>query len=104
MSDFILHLDPAVEADVVAAAGYYADIDPDLAVGFADELEHALTRVQSHPMVGRTLRGVYRRMALERFPYMVVYLVEDQHVRVVAIEHVRRDPESILRRARHRAH
>ena len=102
MTDYLLHLHPRVEDDVTAAAGYYADIDPDLADRFADDLTETLALVKRHPLIGPHLDGRLRHRVLEVFPYLVLFAVTGEHVHVVSVEHVKGDPEGILRRAHRR--
>lgn len=49
---YILHLSPEIEGDVTAAAEHYADIDPELGMRFADELERTLHLIESYPLAG----------------------------------------------------
>lgn len=77
----------------MAAARYYTDIDPDLGLRFIDDLERTLLLIQSYPLVGRFLYGDVRRMVLDRFPYLLTYRVQANHVRVQLLVHTGRDPE-----------
>lgn len=87
----VLHLSPAIEDDVTAAADYYAEIDPSLAMRFADELERTLRLIESYPLAGRVLYGDVRRMVLDVFPYLLTYRVDGEHIRVQLLVHFRRD-------------
>lgn len=57
--------------EVAQAVGYYARIDPDLAVGFAEQLEEAVSAMSRNPRIGSPhprLEDV-RYIRLRRFPY-----------------------------------
>lgn len=92
---YVLHVSPAVEGDVSAAADYYAEIDSSLTMRFADELERTLRLIESYPLAGRFLYGDVRRMVLDRFPYLLTYRIDGAHVRVQLLVHTRRDPKWI---------
>lgn len=92
---YILHLSPAIEGDVTAVAEHYADIDPELGMRFADELERTLHLIESYPLAGRHLYDEVRRMVLRVFPYLLTYRVDGHHVRVQLLVHTRRDPKWI---------
>ncbi len=92
---YLLHLSPAIEGDVTEVAEHYADIDPALAMRFADELERTLHLIETYPLAGRILYGDVRRMVLDVFPYLLTYRVDGDHVRVQLLVHTRRDPKWI---------
>lgn len=73
-------------------AEHYAEIAPELAERFADELERTLRLIDSYPLAGRFLYDDVRRMVLDRFPYLLTYRVDDNRVRVQLLAHMRRDP------------
>jgi plasmid stabilization system protein ParE len=102
VTEYFQHLHPQVEDDVQAAADYYADIDPDLAERLADDITATLARTKRLPLIGPHLDDRLRHQVLEVFPYMVLYAVTDEHVHVTSLEHVKGDPEGILRRAHRR--
>jgi toxin ParE1/3/4 len=74
------------------ARDHYAAIRPELGAAFAAELERALQRAAEHPLAWASLDGHTRRCRLDRFPYRVVYRVEPDLVRVLAVMHERQRP------------
>jgi toxin ParE1/3/4 len=53
--------------------------------------------IEAHPTAGSPVEGVpegvgARRVLLRRFPYAIVYIELEAHVRVLAFAHVRRKP------------
>lgn len=79
-------------AEATAARQHYADIRPELGVEFAAELSRALQWVRSHPLAWAPIGRAARRRLLNRFPYMVVYRIEADCIRVVALMHQRQRP------------
>lgn len=59
---------------------------------FADEVKKATQRIAQFPDAWPRISQNARRFLLTRFPYRVIYLVEDEIILIVAIMHLRRDP------------
>ena len=86
---------PGVEDDIAAIYDYYERFDPALLSRFEARLEEQVERVEMFPESGAVLFESYRRVLLKRFPYMVVYVVRHDHIDVLAVIGVQRDPASI---------
>lgn len=86
---------PGVEEDLADVVAYYREIDPSLAARFRLRFLDQVERVELYPESGAILFDSYRRVLLQRFPYMVVYLVGDERIDVLAVLNVRRDPARI---------
>ncbi len=82
----------AAEAEILGAARYYAAIHVELARSFRADIELALSRIEEGPE--RWPRGRYRtrRYVLGRFPYAVVYVIDERGIGVVAVAHGKRKP------------
>jgi len=89
---------PEVEADLSEASDYYAEIGADLADSFINEAETAVSFIGQYPEAGRSIYTRYRRVALDRFPYLVCYRVVGGAIRVLAVVHDRRDPKWVRAR------
>jgi toxin ParE1/3/4 len=68
-----------------------------IALGFVDALESAYARIGSTPAIG-SLRYAYelelpglRSWPLKRYPYLIFYLEEDEHIDVWRVLHGSRD-------------
>ena len=84
------HREARAEAD--AAAAFYKDKQPGLAVRFLDGLEDALHRIQRHPLAYRQVENEVRRCRVTHFPYGVIYRVRSDLIEVIAVMHLRRAP------------
>lgn len=60
--------------------------------GFASELDAAVERISSAPMLCPPYLFGTRRYLLKRFPYLVVFRQIDDKIQVVAVAHGRRKP------------
>lgn len=86
-------LHPEAEEEMLGALEWYGAEQPDLARDLQQRLLEAFARIGTNPL--RSPPYIYgtRRYLLRRFPYAVVYSVEDENtVFVLAIAHQRRSP------------
>lgn len=83
---------PGVEEDLDAIVAYYRERDPALPGRFRTRLMEQVERIELFPESGAVLFETYRRVLLNRFPYMAVYLVGGDRLDVLAVLHARRDP------------
>lgn len=94
-----LVLSPRAVRDADQAKTYYTTISLPLGIAFVDELTTALRFVQEHPNGGVLIKRSIRQFPLERFPYLVVYAVHRDVIRIVRIFHTRQNPRRKLRSA-----
>lgn len=87
----IVFLAPA-EKEMLEAAIYYDDKAPGLGSDYIAEVEHTVNRIAENPESGLTVRGNIRRMLLRRFPFGVLYRVDQEEIVIIAIMHLRRRP------------
>ena len=85
-------LDPAAAAELREAAVFYEDCREGLGLEFLTNVEAALDAIARRPDLWRRLKGRFRRCLVHRFPYGVIYAVEDDVVYVAAVMHLKRKP------------
>lgn len=84
---------PEAKAELNYAAIYYESRRPGLGGEFLMEVERALERILEFPDSGSEFRRTgYRRLIVRRFPYLIVYGVQPDLIRVVAVAHGKRRP------------
>lgn len=93
----------AVE-DIEAATDYYLlEGSESAAMGLLDALQAAYRDIAEHPAAGSPLYGELlsieglRSWTLGRYPYLVLYIEEHDHVDVWRVAHGRRDLPPLLR-------
>lgn len=74
------------------AVDHYAGISPELGARFYREMEQLMREVCERPQLFRQFDPPARRHFTDRFPYGVIYLVERDHVWIVAVMHLHREP------------
>ena len=98
MKGYVIHAEPAVDADVEAAFDWYENEEPGLGQEFLQELRAAYYRIFDHPLAYQDYRSGIRRALTRRFPYAVYFAVEEQNIIIVAVLNTGRDPAVWQRR------
>ncbi|HVO26053.1 MAG TPA: type II toxin-antitoxin system RelE/ParE family toxin [Candidatus Margulisiibacteriota bacterium] len=83
---------PEALAEYEAAALYYAERDPAVALRFVAAVEDAIDRILDSPTRWRALDEDVRRCLTRVFPYGVLYTIEPEFVLIVAVMHCSREP------------
>ncbi len=75
------------------AVDYYNRERPGLGYEFVWEVFFAIDRIRQFPQAWQTFQEDARRCLIRRFPYGVVYVLEEGSIVVLAIAHLHRDPD-----------
>ena len=59
---------------------------------FLDDLDRVIRRVKAYPFASTEIEPDIRRCLFTRFPYSLVYGIEEQTIVVIAVAHYRRIP------------
>ena len=86
------------DRDIEAAVDHYTqEADADVATGFVEELQDGLRAIAEHPGTGSPryaheldLPGL-RSRKVPRYPYLIFYVEQDDHVDVWRVLHAQRD-------------
>ncbi|MGB7180710.1 MAG: type II toxin-antitoxin system RelE/ParE family toxin [Burkholderiaceae bacterium] len=82
------------EAELIDAARTYVEgAGQELGLAFIAEFERCIDLLCERPSLGMKWEDSIRRFPLRRFPYSIIYRIEDEHLRVLALAHQRRRPE-----------
>jgi len=84
---------PEAEAEFNGAIDYYEARESGLGYDFALEVYSAIQRIIAYPRAWPVLEGDVRRCQTHRFPYGVLYAVEESRIFIVAVMHLRREPD-----------
>jgi toxin ParE2 len=74
------------------AVAWYNEQVIGLGLEFLDELDRAVRRVLAFPLSYPEIEPSIRRCRLARFPYGLIYGVDDETVVIVAVAHLHRRP------------
>ena len=64
-----------------------------LGMRFGQEVRKAALRIAGYPKAWSIETGDVRKCLLHRFPYKLLYSVEDDHIFVIAVAHQHRRPD-----------
>jgi toxin ParE1/3/4 len=82
---------PRAEEEFLYAVAGYEDVQAGLGADFIVEVDRAVRRIAFFPKHGSPYLAGTRRIVLKRFPYSIVYVVEEAPL-VVAVAHHRQKP------------
>ena len=88
-----LVVQPQAELDIQAAVVWYEDQRFGLGSRFLDELDLVFQRIEDNPRQFPRVEGDVHRALLRHFPYGVYFLAEPESINVLAILHLRREPD-----------
>ena len=86
-------LSPAAR-EVREAARYYEEKVPGLGFDFIAEVRAAIRRILAHPEAWCPLDEEFRRCRTSRFPYGLIYTIEEDHILIVSVMHLHRHPDT----------
>jgi hypothetical protein len=84
---------PEVEEEFLAAIDYYETCQHGLGEDFYFEVHTAIQRIIDFPEAWPVLDGDVRRCLTHRFPFGILYSVDKQDIFILAVMHLRRDPD-----------
>ncbi len=87
-----LKFHPEARIELNQAVDYYEGQRFDLGWEFYEEVQAAIERVLNFPDAWPPLSATTRRCLTKRFPYGVIYQVEMDEIRIIAIAHQKRKP------------
>jgi toxin ParE1/3/4 len=87
-----LLLEPEAEAEFLEAGRWYAARNPAIADAFRSSVQRTLEAVERAPRQFPIALRDIRKALVQRFPYVVYYVVLSDVISVIAIIHGRRDP------------
>lgn len=79
-------------AELEEAFAFYEARSPGLGHDFRTEAQHALSLVAAHPRAWKAVGDGLRQCKLNRFPYALVYGLDEQRIVVIAVANLRRKP------------
>jgi toxin ParE1/3/4 len=84
---------PEAKAEFLAAIDYYESVNPGLGFDFSIEIFSIVLNIVDYPAAWPVLEDDVRRCLVNRFPYGVLYSVEEDRIYVLAVMHLHRDPD-----------
>lgn len=83
----------AADLETAEAIAPYEAQEVGLGTRLRSEIEKSIARILHSPLSFPVIQHSYiRRVLLDRFPYSIIFMVEDNYVVIVAVFHSKRDP------------
>lgn len=89
---------PFVEDEITDTAIWYENKQRGLGGDFIDELKYCYTLLIDNPEIAQESYKTIRRLVLKKFPYYILYAIENQNIVIIGVVHVRRNPKKIYQR------
>ena len=84
---------PEAETEFLAAIDWYEERSVGLGTDFAAEIHAAIQRAITMPPAWPRIEGDIRRVLANRFPYGVLYAIDGRSIYILAVMHLRRQPD-----------
>ncbi len=83
------------EADdeFIDAMKFYEWQDDGLGERFFMHIQAAVARICTNPLLARCFEDECRKVKADKFPYVVIYYVEDERIHITAVMHTSRHPD-----------
>lgn len=86
------------ERELLDSRDFYDDLVPNLGKKFILEVEHIINRIKSNPFAFPVYFKNYRKALLRKFPYWIIYRLEEEKIYILAVAHQKRRPKYFLNR------
>jgi len=83
---------PEVDQEFIEAIAYYEECETGLGIDFLQEVYACIKKAATYPNLWPTIESEVHRCLVHRFPYGVLYSVEEDEIYILAIMHLHRDP------------
>jgi len=83
---------PQARTELREAARYYSSQQPGLGRRFLSAVREAVDRVQGFPLLYRVIEDDLRQCRVARFPYGLIYRMTTDHIEIIAVMHLHREP------------
>jgi len=85
--------DKLAQQELSDAVDYYEIELPGLGTRFREEVRVAVERIREYPAAWAKEKGDVRRYFLHKFPYKILFSIEEDYIYVIAIAHCHRRPD-----------
>ena len=83
---------PEAEEEFLEAINYYEDRERGLGYDFSIEVFATIQNIVIYPTAWPVIEEGVRRCLVHRFPYGVIYSIEQEEILILAVMHLRRHP------------
>jgi hypothetical protein len=91
MTTFSFHLE--ADAEFFEAIDYYELCETGLGYDFSIEVYSAIQNIIKYPYAWPVLEDDIRRILTNRFPFGILYAIEQNEIFILAVMHLHRNPD-----------
>ena len=84
---------PEADAEFFDSIDYYEQCELGLGRDFSIEVYSAINTILEYPEAWPVLEDDIRRFQTNRFPFGILYSIERNHIFILAVMHLHRDPD-----------
>jgi toxin ParE1/3/4 len=88
-----LELQSEAIIDMRESFAWYEQRKPGLGFTFLEEIDLCLSKIVSHPLHYSFVSPTFRKIKVDRFPFVVVYEIEQDTIYVTGVRHTGRAPK-----------
>lgn len=88
-----LSVHPEVEGDYEAALTWYLARSRKAAIGFIKEVVRIIESIQENPESNPSFDDRHRYALLKKYPFSIIYRLDSDRIRVIALAHSKRSEE-----------
>lgn len=77
--------------DIQEAFEWYEEQNSGLGFDFIEEVENGYDKICNHPKYYIAINTHFRRLKINRFPYLIVYEIQKDSVIIIAVKHAGRN-------------
>ena len=89
---------PEAEWDLENVCSWYERRSEGQGTAFLQSIQNVLDAIERYPRMYPVARDEIRRAEVARFPYGIVYIIEDDGILVIGVFHNSREPKQWLSR------
>jgi toxin ParE1/3/4 len=83
----------ASHREVLDAARFFESEVDGLGKAFLIKLKEGIHEIKRNPYASRIIRGDFRRQLLSRFPYGIIFRIDENCIFIAAVMHLKRKPD-----------
>ncbi len=83
---------PEARVEFKEATLYYSEKSRSLGAAFYSEVEYAIEKIVDNPLLYRVIDEDVRRCLTRRFPYGILYCIEEHYILILTVMHCSREP------------
>lgn len=89
---------PLARAELDAAFSLYEKKSNGLGFEFFKEYERSIKLILTFPFAFEQVSNNFRRAFIKRFPYSIIYGIDNEQIIIIAITHLKRKPKYWIHR------